>query len=130
LLSQGADVAEIDAKVVVEWDGEEVAIARLLGEHDLASMSETTDQLRELVAGEGVRLVIDVSETLFFDSTGLRMLFGLDAELREAGRRLVIQCDASAPMWRLLEVAGVPEAMPVCGERATAVAVAQTATQE
>ena len=122
-------MAEIDAKLVVEWDGEEVAIARLLGEHDLASMPGTTDQLRQLMAGEG-RLVVDLSETAFFDSSGLRMLFALDAELRETGRRLVIQCDESAPLWRLLEVAGVPDGLPVCGERSTAVAVARRAAQE
>ena len=123
-------MAEIDAKLVIEWDGEEAAIARLLGEHDLASMPETTDQLRQLIAGEGVRLVVDLSETAFFDSSGLRMLFALDAELRETGRRLVIQCDASAPLWRLLDVAGVPNGLPVCGERSTAVAVARGAAQE
>jgi anti-anti-sigma regulatory factor len=81
-----------------------VAIARLLGEHDLVSAPELKRTIYDLAARD-VGVVVDVSETLFADVSVLRALADGDAALRERGRRLVVRLGTTCQVRRLFSFA-------------------------
>jgi anti-sigma B factor antagonist len=88
----------------VDGDGFRV---RLRGEADLSTVEQLTDALDRLPPGG--RVVIDLTETTFIDSTILRLLLDRASRVRAAGGALeVAVADNSAPR-RLIEMVGVAE---------------------
>jgi len=69
-----------------------VVVASLAGEVDLSNVSEIRRALVEGVTQETECLVIDLSDTAYLDSTGVRMLFDLAVRLqaRRQALRLVV----------------------------------------
>lgn len=84
------------------------AVIGVVGELDAYS----APQLEELAASlrsEGCEeLTLDLSQTSFVDSSGLRVLLGLHNELAAGPGRLVLQ-DPSDPVARLLTITGLAE---------------------
>lgn len=66
------------------------AVVALTGELDLASAAELERAVRELRAGGCDRVVVDLSDVDFLDSTGLRVLISLRNTAQRAGHRLTI----------------------------------------
>src|SRR3954453_12918323 len=61
-------------------------VVRLTGDADLSTVLQLTDALGQ-AAGIGTpHLVVDVAATRFWDSSGLRALISITAELRAADR--------------------------------------------
>jgi anti-sigma B factor antagonist len=89
----------------IERDGE--LLIELSGELDIASAAEVESRLIEIEGG-GVpeRLVIDLSEVRFLDSTGLSLLINADRRARGEGRRLTVVSGTGAPR-RILEISGL-----------------------
>ena len=82
----------------------EVVHAGLSGEIDLSTVGEVQGQLDEaLAAGPGL-LLLDMREVTFLDSSGLRMLLGLNRRQREQGKRLVLA--PGRRVARVLELTG------------------------
>lgn len=77
-------------KLRLETDHGDTAIVRLFGELDIAGCDEFEQALSQ--AGEnGARtVVVDLSDLEFLDSSGLRSLLKLHAELGENGVRLAV----------------------------------------
>jgi anti-anti-sigma regulatory factor len=67
-------------QVVCEWADSDVAMVRLLGEHDLASAPAVT-QMMQTLARCGESVVVDLSETVFIDSTIIYTLIEADSNL-------------------------------------------------
>jgi len=84
---------------------DDVAVLRLLGEHDLANAREITERLG-LLADDGFAVVVDVSETEFMDVAVLRALLEGGVTLRARGRALVVHTGTPCLVQRLLDVAG------------------------
>jgi anti-sigma B factor antagonist len=80
----------------------------LQGELDLASAPQMQEHLR--AAGEGApsRVIVDLSQLAFIDSTGLRVLLQADAHAREQGYELVLR-PGDATVQRVFEVTGATE---------------------
>jgi anti-anti-sigma factor len=84
---------------------------RPVGEIDLA----TIDRLREhvfaaMAAGEGL-VILDLRETTFLDSTGLRLT--LEADARAAGNRIEFAMIAGPPaVQRTFDMAGLTARLP------------------
>ena len=76
--------------VRVEKDAPEARVL-LEGELDLASVGLVEERLAEVEARAPERIVIDLEQLTFIDSTGLRTLIQADARAREAGRELVLR---------------------------------------
>jgi anti-anti-sigma factor len=86
-----------------------VDVIALSGELDLAgapSVAARVDALRG--NGRPARVVVDLSQLEFCDSTGLRALIGAATEVRAAGGRLVLTV-AEGNVARLLLITGAAE---------------------
>lgn len=102
----GVDTTEIDGTVRVE----------LSGELDIASAGEVEAHLLELEAdGAPDRLVIDLREVRFLDSTGLSLLINADRRARDAGRRLTVVSGTGVPR-RILLTSGVDRLIEIVEE--------------
>ena len=84
------------------------AVIGVVGELDAYS----APSLEELAAGlraDGCNdLTLDLSQTTFVDSSGLRVLLALHTDLAESPGRLVLQ-DPSDPVSRLLSITGLTD---------------------
>jgi anti-anti-sigma factor len=87
----------------------------LRGELDLASAANLRDTVARLCAEGDQRLVLDIGELTFIDSTGLRAILTSRAECEQAGCTLAITPAAEEvppQVRRLLQVTGLLERLP------------------
>lgn len=112
------------SRILVDREDAEVAIVEVEGEHDLNTVAELRQELREL---ESAAVVIDLGRATFVDSSVLAAL--LEArrrnEERDAGFALVLPDDAAAGVRRVIEVTGLGAAIPVRPSRPEAIATAR-----
>jgi anti-anti-sigma factor len=91
-----------------------VALIRLVGEHDMATVVVVGEEIDEhLAAGDGV--VVSLMEAEFIDSSVVRELYRSDKALRKQGRRLVLHVATASIVQRLLEISGLSAALPCTG---------------
>jgi anti-sigma B factor antagonist len=67
---------------------DESAVLSFIGVLDLASAPDAEAALNEAIQLHPRRLVIDLREVSFMDSTGLRLIVAADAETRKNGKTL------------------------------------------
>jgi len=91
-------------------------VVSVSGELDISTATQLELEVRDL--GDGSRLVLDLTELEFVDSTGLRTLV-LTARAAANGCAFVCPSDNHA-VQRLLEFFGVPDAYEVHETRAEA----------
>jgi anti-anti-sigma factor len=110
-------------EVVVERHGD-VAVLRLLGEHDISTVAAVRRAIATPVeAGEGV--VVSLVETQFLDAAVVRALREADHELEPHGRRLVVHVATENVVRRVLEITGLTEDLPTTGSLHDALAGAR-----
>ena len=98
-----------DAPSTVPELPRDVGIVALSGEIDYHASAALKEHLtREIQAGRR-RIVIDLSEVTFIDSTAIGLLVGTNAKLQElASGRLVLACpQENWRVHRILDVAGI-----------------------
>jgi anti-sigma B factor antagonist len=100
------------ANVIVERH-EDAQVVRLTGEVDISNAGRLEDDISEVVPNDVSGLVLDLSDTEYLDSAGIRMLFELAQRLggRRQALRLVVPDDSL--IRPSLEVTGVGQAMAV-----------------
>jgi anti-anti-sigma factor len=91
------------------------------GELDVANTEEFMEMVFAAVARKDARVVIDLSDADFIDSTVLNVLFASGRKMRASGGKLAIVCTRDH-IYRVLEAAGVESAHPVVGTREEALA--------
>jgi anti-anti-sigma factor len=64
---------------------EDIQVAHIVGEVDVANAATLQSEISDTVANTTFGLVVDLSDTDYFDSAGIRMLFELRKRL--SGRR-------------------------------------------
>jgi anti-anti-sigma factor len=98
-----------------------VAIVVLEGEHELFSAPKLQRQLEGLI-GEGLALVIDLTEATFLDSSAVAVLLRARERADEAGVPFSIVVDDSTgePVRRMFEITGLASILPVVHSRAEA----------
>jgi len=89
------------------------AVLRVFGDLDLATAPELCLRLRRLRAQGRRRVVLDLGELAFCDSTGLRALFGEAREAQVAGARLSVVAPAGGAARRLFDLTGAGEILDV-----------------
>jgi anti-sigma B factor antagonist len=99
----------------------EAQLVEVTGELDVANAEEFTEMVFGAVARQDARVVIDLSEADFIDSTVLNVLFASGRKMRKSGGKLAIVCTKDHIL-RVLEAAGVESAHPVVGTRDEALA--------
>ena len=89
------------------------------GEIDLDSVGVLSSAVEAALAGGAAELWIDLTQTLFMDSSGLHVLLDTRSRVRDLNRQLAIICPPG-PVRRLFDIAGVAERLPLYDDRAAA----------
>lgn len=95
------------ARVAIEMRGRDV-IAGVEGEVDITNVDEVQARLSAAVPGEAGAMVVDLTDTTYLDSAGLRMLFTLAAQLRDRRQELHIVVPNRSNVHRLIEMVEMP----------------------
>lgn len=82
------------------------------GEVDLATASELESAINSVLDKGTLRLVIDLKDVAFLDSTGLRTLLRTHSKLEESGGSLALVVPGG-PVQRLLDVTGLGSTMNI-----------------
>jgi anti-anti-sigma factor len=85
-------------------------VARLSGEIDRSNAAELGDRMATAIGGQGGGLVVDLSELAFLDSTGIRMLFVLAAELKRRRQALRVVVPDGSHLGEILDTVGLKQA--------------------
>lgn len=103
----GSEAADAEA-FTIRWDDDgDVLRATVSGELDLQTEPQLIAEVRRRLAGcDASRVVLDVADVSFLDSSGLRALLRSRDEATRAGKtmRLAVR---TGPVTRLLELSGV-----------------------
>jgi anti-sigma B factor antagonist len=102
-----------DLVLTTEIEGDRTVIA-IKGELDAYTAPALEDQIATLIAGEAPTVVLDLSETGFLDSSGLRAILTAHRKLTAAQGTLLLRTP-SEPVTRLLEITGLTEHFRVDG---------------
>jgi anti-anti-sigma factor len=86
------------------------------GELDLATVGVLREQVDDLIAAGFKRLVLDLGELTFFDSTGMHLVLELVDGSRSDGWQLAV-VDGTAPVRRVFEVTGLRDVIPFVERR-------------
>jgi anti-sigma B factor antagonist len=93
------------------------------GELDIATASRMITALNEAVADMSRPLVVDLSQCVFMDSTGLALLINARRRVVRSGHGFAIVCP-SGPIARVFEIADMVESLRVFPDRESARAAA------
>src|SRR3954468_23347759 len=98
-----------------------VAVAELLGEHDLLTRDDLQAQLDALIIDNEL-VVIDLSQTTFIDSSVIHILTNTLKSGHESGTTLRLQMGTAPIVELCLEISGIPDIFEVAynGEEALA----------
>ena len=108
--------------VLVEPLENGIRSVRIVGELDAATVPELSETLKGLVDADPDKIMVDLTDCEFIDSTGLAALVhSRSAVVDDADGRFVICC-AEEQVDRLLEITGLREAFGVLGTREDAIA--------
>ncbi len=92
-------------QIVIEQQDAGITRVRICGEADARAAPEIQERLNELAAEPRRRLLIDLSEATFLDSTALAVLLDTARRLRERRGRLAVLCP-NAGMHELFVLVG------------------------
>jgi len=88
-------------------------LARLSGEIDLSNAQSVREQLLAAVPNTASELVLDLSETEYLDSSGVRLIFELADRLRSRGQKLAIVVPDHSHVRRVLVLTEVQRVVPI-----------------
>ena len=89
---------------------EDVVIARLEGDIDLANTPTLSATILEAVPNDAFGLVVDLSDVRYIDSVGIRMLFTFGRSLHDSRQGMAIAVPADSPVQKLLKITHLDEA--------------------
>ncbi len=82
------------------------------GEIDLATVDELNVAIQDVLASDNSNLLVDLTDTSFMDSTGLKSLVMAERNFTEAGRSFALAVKPG-PIWRLIELSGVDSMLTI-----------------
>ena len=87
-------------------------VLSLAGELDLASSPTLEAELERAAAEDPPRLVLDMRELTFMDSTGVRTIVTAHQAAQDEGVELrLVRPDAGSAVWRVIEISGIDGAL-------------------
>lgn len=107
--------------------GDDVVIARLSGEIDLANAQQVGEGLVGGVPNTALGLVIDLTATSYLDSSGVHLVFDLAERLRRRQQQLRVVVPEGAPVRRVLRIVELDATVPVLATVEAAVAEIRSA---
>jgi anti-sigma B factor antagonist len=109
---KGRLMAEL-ASVMVETR-EDVQVVRLAGEVDISNAGRLETDIAAIVPNDVAGLVLDLSDTGYLDSAGIRMLFELHGRLSDRRQRLAAVVPEDSLIRGSLLVTEVGQAVVLC----------------
>jgi anti-sigma B factor antagonist len=88
-------------------------VARIAGELDLSNVEEAESTIALSVTPDMGGLIIDLTDTTFLDSTGVRMIFELASRLRARRHQLRLVADTTTLVHRVLVLSRLDALVPV-----------------
>jgi len=113
--------APVEPTLEFEWE-EEILVACFAGEIDLAYTDAFLQAIIETAEGRPAGVVLDLSEVVYLDSAGVRLLFLAHRELDRACVPLVTVLPRLYVVRRILSIAELPAVVPVSETRTEACA--------
>ena len=102
-------------------------IVEVSGELEMHAAHELRTELQRVCAVEKPRVLIDLSQVSFIDSTGIGVLVGGLKRAREASGALVLVCPTPR-LRRIFEITGLLQALPMYQTRAEAMEALEAAS--
>jgi anti-sigma B factor antagonist len=99
----------------------EIGVVDLLGEVDVYTTPRAKETMLALLEQGVVRIVVNLAQTEYLDSTALGALVGVLKRARERGGEVRL-AGPSARLLRLLEITGLIQVFPVDEDEAHAIA--------
>jgi anti-sigma B factor antagonist len=106
VVDDAAERAELVLTTTRETPSVLVAVAGELDAYSAPALADLVDGLR---ADGYTNFTLDVSQTTFIDSSGLRLLLALQAEIVQGAVGVLVLRAPSDPMSRLLKITGLTE---------------------
>lgn len=91
---------------------DDATVVSVRGEVDLYTAPKLRERLDEAVQGDSPRVVVDLGQLDFIDSTGLGVLVGALKQARAAGGDVTLR-NANRSTHKILEIAGLTELFTV-----------------
>jgi anti-anti-sigma factor len=98
-------------EVISEHHGD-LVLVKLSGELDISSAPKVEDELARVEPERPERLVLDLRNLAFMDSTGLRLLIAADTRARQQDRRLTI-VKGPEPVQRVFRITRLEERLEI-----------------
>lgn len=91
-----------------------ITVIRLIGDLELTGCREVDHRLRETLGEANGKVVIDLKETRYIDSSGLGILVSLYSHIRKSGGQLVL-ANPNRSVRRLFDLTNVQNMLRVYG---------------
>src|SRR4051812_16140572 len=114
---KGAGGVSVEPQISIAVDGadNDVVVARITGEIDLASADTVGGELASAVPNRALGLVLDLSGTSYLDSSGVSLIFELAERLRRRQQQLQLVVPRDAPLLRVLRIVKAADVVPITG---------------
>jgi anti-anti-sigma factor len=89
---------------------DDVVVARLEGEVDLANTPTLSAAILEAIPNDAVGLVVDLTVVRYIDSVGIRMLFTFVRSLNASRQGMAVAIQPDSPVRNLLKITHLDEA--------------------
>ncbi len=89
---------------------DDIVVARLEGDIDLANTPGVSTAVLEGVPNDALGLVVDLSDVRYIDSVGVRMLFTFIRSLQASRQGMAIAVPEGSPVRKLLKITHLDEA--------------------
>jgi anti-anti-sigma factor len=99
-------------EITFELRGDTV-VARLRGEVDLSNEATVKERLFGSVPNSAAALVLDLSETVYMDSSGVRLIFELARRLQARGQKLDLVVPEDSAVNKLLVLTEMERVVPI-----------------
>lgn len=103
-----SDLARVEVRHLTD-----TSVVRIHGEIDLSNAAAVSRQIEDAISDGGRRVTVDLTEALYVDSAGLRVLFRLAERLSARRRELSLVVPADSPVRATLEITGLADLVPV-----------------
>jgi anti-anti-sigma factor len=115
---------------IVLKEGDGVPVAGIRGEVDVSNADDLGHRLHSLVPNSALGLVLDLRETTYFDSSGVRLLFDLGERLRRRQQSLRVVVEEGSFLADLLQTINFVVFAPVDTDVDAAVQATRRAAPE
>ena len=95
-------------------DDDGTVVAAVSGDIDFGTADDLGRDIARALPDSAAGLVLDLTDVRYVDSSGVRVIFELAAQLAISGRRLALAVPETSPVRRLVKITRLEEAVLLC----------------